>query len=402
MRNPPEVNSHRVRTPLFLATFGTAALIALGACGGESAQSEAPPEPEVMIPVLTLSEPLREIGDFEGTTDQTLDFVSDIVSLSDGLIAILDQGASQVLVFDDEGALVRRFGGEGDGPGEFRTAVDLRRRADDSLWVLDSRGMSVSQFSPDGEYVDELPASDLSGDETFPLDVFFHDRFWVDGALTPEERTRVTSVLDRAPFPRDQNGFRLVNVTDNGEFWIREELGSGTTPSRWIVLSADGSPESMVELPANFEAMEVGADGGILGRWRDEVDVNYVRQYQLEESGRTAPLPAWLSSHEAAPPPLGPAAADSMQSIMKGMMKNLATLQEINYSESYSYTTSVDSLFADAEIDLPEGYGTHVLNATSRGWAMVVTMQGYEGLCALAYGLGTPPGFVGGRLVCGD
>jgi len=376
------------------------ALLAISCGAGQSDPDAAASEAIEVLSVRTLSEPLWEIGDFEGTTDQTLDFVAGVATLPDDRIAILDQGASQVLVFDEEGALLQRIGRAGDGPGEFRSATDIRLRPGDSIWVLDSWGMNVSQFSPEGEYVDEFPASDLSQNATFPLDVYFHDRFWVDGALTLEERGRVNNILDRSSFPIEKNGFRFVKVAEDRSLWIREQIGSGTQPSRWVVLNPEGRPSYMVELPSSFDPLEIQGDD-LLGRWRDELDVNYLRRYQLVDAGRTAELPLWLAEGRQPQPETSALMSDSMRSVMMGNIKHLASLQEINYSRSYSYTTSVDSLYADADIELPNGFAAHVLFASSQGWGMVATMQGYEEICSISYGYGTPPGMYSGKVVCG-
>ncbi len=376
------------------------ALFVLGCGAGQADPEAAASETVETLAVRTLSEPLWEIGDFLGTTDQTLDFVAGAATFSDGRIAVLDQGASQLLVFDDQGTLHQRIGRDGDGPGEFRTATDLRLRSGDSIWVLDSWGMSVSQFTPEGEYLDEFPATELSQSEIFPLDAYFHDRFWVDGALTPGERARVNAILDRSTFPIDRKGFRFVQVADDGSLWIREQLGSGTQPSEWVVLSDQGELVSLIELPANFDPLEMRGDD-ILGRWRDELDVNYIRRYQLVDAGRTAEVPGWLADPQSVGPETSPQFSDSARATMLSHVKNLASLQEINYANSGSYTTNVDSLFAARETEIPDELGLHVLFASSRGWGMVLSMEGYEDLCGLSYGFGTPPGFYGGKTVCG-
>jgi len=53
-------------------------------------------------------------------------------------IAIADNGAHAIVVYDLSGKLVRRVGREGGGPGEFQRMTDLGRCAGDSVFVLDN------------------------------------------------------------------------------------------------------------------------------------------------------------------------------------------------------------------------------------------------------------------------
>jgi len=49
---------------------------------------------------------------------------------------------------------------------------------------------------------------------------------------------------------------------------------------RWMVVDPDGRYLGVVETPPNFTVYEIGSDH-ILGVWRDELDIQYVREYPL-------------------------------------------------------------------------------------------------------------------------
>lgn len=51
-------------------------------------------------------------------------------------------------------------------------------------------------------------------------------------------------------------------------------------PRRWVVLQADGRYLGEVEVPPRFVVHEIGEDR-ILGVWRDELDIEYVRAYPI-------------------------------------------------------------------------------------------------------------------------
>lgn len=61
----------------------------------------------------------------------------------------LRDGSGEIMVFDGEGELLRQFGGEGQGPGEF-LEVSLLTFApgSDTLWVLDGENRRASAWAP--------------------------------------------------------------------------------------------------------------------------------------------------------------------------------------------------------------------------------------------------------------
>ena len=340
------------------------------------------------IPLSTLSGPDLEIGEFEGGGDQTFDLVTGATLLGEGLIAVVDQGAATVFVYDEGGALVDTFGGEGDGPGEFRSPADIRELAGDSVRILDSRDLNVTLFSPDLEYAREFPA-------VSPL----ADRYLLEGAVTAEEREQMLSVLSKRPFPATRPGFRPATLGEDGRVWVRERLASDTEPALWFVLDADGSPVRAVEVPERLRPMFM-RDDVIVGRWRGDFDVHYVHRYALQETGRTVALPDWLDGPSTAQP--APPMPDSIRQGLMSIARNAATEQEIYYSDNFSYSTRVDSLMFSGNRERPEGLGMDVLHATGRGWSMVLTVEGHSGMCTIAFGPGGPPTLRSGGIACSN
>lgn len=67
-----------------------------------------------------------------------------------GNLHVLDQGASQVVVIDSRGELVRMVGREGEGPGEFIRAIELGVWRDGRFVVMDVGHQAFQIFGPDG------------------------------------------------------------------------------------------------------------------------------------------------------------------------------------------------------------------------------------------------------------
>ena len=71
--------------------------------------------------------------------------------LSDGRIVVADAGPRRVMVFDSVGALVERFGGRGEGPGELGSIAALHVCGGDTIAVVDGR-RTVHLFDKDGAF----------------------------------------------------------------------------------------------------------------------------------------------------------------------------------------------------------------------------------------------------------
>ncbi len=87
--------------------------------------------------------------------------------LPSGELAIANSGTGEILVVTAEGDLISRFGGLGEGPGEFSVITSLHVREDGSLVAYDDRQGRLTAFSADGELLgtrkltDPSPIADL-------------------------------------------------------------------------------------------------------------------------------------------------------------------------------------------------------------------------------------------------
>ncbi|MFW6079864.1 MAG: hypothetical protein ACODAE_09595 [Gemmatimonadota bacterium] len=77
--------------------------------------------------------------------------------LSDGTIAVLDAGAAELRLFDQDGHHLATVGGQGDGPEEFGYAAALAAGPADTLFVWDVGRRAVRVIGPDGQFLDAVP-----------------------------------------------------------------------------------------------------------------------------------------------------------------------------------------------------------------------------------------------------
>jgi hypothetical protein len=74
--------------------------------------------------------------------------------------------------------------------------------------------------------------------------------------------------------------FSTLFIDLEGNLWIRGYAMPGEPAAPWTVFDAQGAMLGDVETPEGVRVMEIGSDY-ILGRWRDELDVEHVRRYPL-------------------------------------------------------------------------------------------------------------------------
>jgi len=152
--------------------FALLSFLDISACGGDAA---AVPRPEVLDsagvrvvlnpaphpeddPRWTVrAQPEVEVGVLEGAPEDQLFDVSDALVLADGVMVVANRGTHELRFYDRTGRHLRSTGGEGDGPGEFRSLRFVDRFADDSLLAFDARHLRASVFDRDGRFVRSFP-----------------------------------------------------------------------------------------------------------------------------------------------------------------------------------------------------------------------------------------------------
>ena len=148
--------------------FVVLATLGLGACAGEDSLDWAGTVTD-SAGVMIVSNPAEgiwttsthwaieeelRIGTAEGDPDYQFGRISGIAVASDGRIVVLDQLASELRVFDQQGELESKFGGAGSGPGEIgQGAGPLLLATGDTLWVPDLANQRVNLYALDGESV---------------------------------------------------------------------------------------------------------------------------------------------------------------------------------------------------------------------------------------------------------
>jgi len=104
-----------------------------------------------------------DIGTVDGAPEYQLHRVSHLARLADGTVVVAN-GGTELRFFTADGEYLRRSGGEGGGPGEFRNISYLRALDGDSLLAYDVMNRRISIIAPDGAHArDFTPPSDSAG-----------------------------------------------------------------------------------------------------------------------------------------------------------------------------------------------------------------------------------------------
>lgn len=86
--------------------------------------------------------------------------------------------------------------------------------------------------------------------------------------------------LGDMPWPDVLPAYRELKTDRQGALWARVFNRFGDETPRWYVFDGEGVWLGTVVLPDRFDLYDIG-DDYVLGRWRDDLDVEHVRLYAL-------------------------------------------------------------------------------------------------------------------------
>ena len=112
-----------------------------------------------------------------------------------------------------------------------------------------------------------------------------YTEFQIDSRNVPEDHRESSFDRDRPrygemPLPRVIPVFSRLLVDESGSLWARLYRFDVSAPVRWLVFAPNGEGQGSVEMPKDLEVWQIGRDF-VLGVWRDEHDVEYVRRHAL-------------------------------------------------------------------------------------------------------------------------
>ncbi len=194
----------RIRTAALCAI----APLLLAACGGDGTFAPTPFEDWT-------TEAEYEIDD-QVQGDEFFGPFLDVRAAADGSrVYVLDLQASEVTVWAPDGALVRRLGRPGEGPGEFQGAGRLGLAAG-GFYVRDR--LRITMITPDGELTGTRPYPLEIAHRGFPVQVRNH---FNDGSFAAAPST---ALLGGSPTSDPTEYLPVLRMVEQSGVWRTEEL----------------------------------------------------------------------------------------------------------------------------------------------------------------------------------
>jgi hypothetical protein len=97
-----------------------------------------------------------------------------------------------------------------------------------------------------------------------------------DGDAAP----RIRRTFEELPWPETLPPYLRFLADPEGCLWVEESRLPGEDVPVWTVFGADGILLDRLSMPLGVELLEIGEDY-ILGAWRDDLGVEYVKMYTL-------------------------------------------------------------------------------------------------------------------------
>jgi sugar lactone lactonase YvrE len=135
-----------------------------------------------------------------------------------GLVYVVDVGAHNVVVSDQQGTLLFKFGERGSEVGQFNYPTDIALDKEGNVYVLDSLNFRVQVFSPSGEFLREFGEHGTSpGSFQIPKGI----------AVSTQGHVYVTDALSNKFVVFDTEGNYLLTLGDKAYHLDDEEVTPG-------------------------------------------------------------------------------------------------------------------------------------------------------------------------------
>lgn len=124
----------------------------------ETLDDAGPIVPHSGLPAWQISaDPLVSVGGADAPSEEHLVLATSAFLKDDGGLVIVDEGTREVVLVDADGSVVRRVGGHGDGPSEYRSATWIPDWSSDSILIFDADAQRLSFLDPEGDFVRSMP-----------------------------------------------------------------------------------------------------------------------------------------------------------------------------------------------------------------------------------------------------
>jgi hypothetical protein len=152
------------------------------------------------------------------------------------------------------------------------------------IYVGESDRYSIRVINPEGVIVKIIRNRQHRNREVYKDDVARARRTAIEElpTLPPHARAAVgvqEKAVRQAPNRKTLPSYSELRVDQEGNLWVRE-AALPDEQSRWTVFDSRGQMLGSVLMPSGLIITEIGTDF-IIGIWRNDLEVEYVRIYDL-------------------------------------------------------------------------------------------------------------------------
>lgn len=151
------------------------------------------------------------------------------------------------------------------------------------FFFSDQDGYEIEVYDPSGALV-RLIRMDWEPTSTTPADGERHIESVVAQVGSPNEEAEIRAYLGALPLAETFPPHGALIADSSDCLWVEDFQRPGFENRAWNVFDPEGALLGRVTLPENFNPMEIGQDY-ILGMGWDEMNVEYVKMYDLSRGG---------------------------------------------------------------------------------------------------------------------
>ncbi len=171
------------------------------------------------------------IGQLNGLEEFVLVQVEGLSVGADGSMYVLDLHAGSIKQFDRTGQFVRHIGRQGEGPGEFRSLVDIGDQPNGGFSIWDSGNRRISVFDSAGAFVKGIRV---------PNGIYSRRAFKVDTSGTYYVKIRGGPVRINSGGLMSTSSFSYLRLTPEGQILDTLSLPAATPPGGFETYTEEG------------------------------------------------------------------------------------------------------------------------------------------------------------------
>jgi hypothetical protein len=160
--------------------------------------------------------------------------------------------------------------------------IPAKAVAGDGFYFASATDYEIDAHSAAGELRRRIRL-DVSPRPVTEADVRRFQATQLEAAERGGRRAIVARMLDQMPRPETMPPYGALLLDDDRNVWVSDYRADPAEEPVWRVFSEQGEYRGEVRMPAGFEPLHIGTDF-VLGRWVDELEVEYIRLFDLLEA----------------------------------------------------------------------------------------------------------------------